>query len=404
MLWHLVLFSACPICAALRTFTPAAFLIKRQIGQLGFATEVEWQYSRDGAAVAPNPLDPAQPKRTVEASGISVRLFDAALDDGTRILLKEFIGDARSIGKNEIDVYQLLYDNAKAAGRPPPSEVGQLLGTMRADSTYTSATFQAEWAQYLSTPPPSADGLWLAFAWGSGLRPVADFARQPQERSWLDFDGRQAAHARAIFIKATCARILQGVSWLHGQGIVHRSLGSSSLLLSTYDQRTMPGALSVQMIDLGFACTASRLTPDDVQSALSRGASSPLDVFPFLARADDLHALAYVLFELVLGATPPPPSPSAAGAEASPAESRPTDVHTLKRLIEDVFDGDVCCAFRDYCSEDAEWAPAVALLDEGEGRAGWRMMQTLVDCRNPNAPSVADVTAQSLLDSPWFRS
>jgi len=65
--------------STLSTFTPGAFMIKRQIGQLGFATETEWAYNKDGVPVAPNPLDPSQPKRTIDASGVSVRLFDAKL-------------------------------------------------------------------------------------------------------------------------------------------------------------------------------------------------------------------------------------------------------------------------------------------------------------------------------------
>ena len=34
--------------AAWQTFTPSAFTIQRMVGQLGFATEVEWQYYEDG--------------------------------------------------------------------------------------------------------------------------------------------------------------------------------------------------------------------------------------------------------------------------------------------------------------------------------------------------------------------
>ena len=72
------------------------------VGQLGFATEVEWQYYRDGAKSTRNPLDPEQPARTVEASGISVRLFQAELFGGERCLLKEYLPSARGIGENEV--------------------------------------------------------------------------------------------------------------------------------------------------------------------------------------------------------------------------------------------------------------------------------------------------------------
>ena len=42
--------------SAMRSFVPSAFLIRRQVGQLGFATETEWQY---GGRAPSNPLDPS---------------------------------------------------------------------------------------------------------------------------------------------------------------------------------------------------------------------------------------------------------------------------------------------------------------------------------------------------------
>ena len=71
------------------TFPPSAFTIRRLLGQLYFTTETEWEYNGEAAP----PLDPSKPKRTVEASGVSVRLFEALLNDTTRVILKEFVGD-----------------------------------------------------------------------------------------------------------------------------------------------------------------------------------------------------------------------------------------------------------------------------------------------------------------------
>jgi hypothetical protein len=86
----------------LTVYQPGAFIIRRLVGQVGFATETEWSYTADGLPVAANPLDPAQPKRTVEASGASIRLFDAKLDNGVRVMLKEFIGaEAHAIGERQ---------------------------------------------------------------------------------------------------------------------------------------------------------------------------------------------------------------------------------------------------------------------------------------------------------------
>ena len=112
---------------------------------------------------------------------------------------------------------------------------------------------------------------------------------------------------------------------------------------------------------------------------MARGAAGPLDVIPFCTRADDLHALAYVVLELVLSASASTravsgglgglasavsgglgglPGPSGAAGSGS-APSRPTDLQSLKRLIEDVFSGDASFAFRDYCAQEPEWLTAV---------------------------------------------
>ena len=124
----------------------------------------------------------------------------------------------------------------------------------------------------------------------------------------------------------------------------------------------------MKCIDLGFASTAARLTSDETSAAMARGAAGPLDVIPFCTRADDLHALAYVVLELVLSASASSRAVSgglgglaglsdAAGSGSAP--SRSTDLQSLKRLMEDVFSGDASFAFRDYCAQEPEWLTAV---------------------------------------------
>jgi hypothetical protein len=298
-----------------------------------------------------------------------------------------------------------------------PSQIGTLLGTMRADRTFAGDAFRAEWAANLpGTLPPSESGLWLVFRW-EGLNTVSSFPAYPQDRNWFDIDGRAMAKARKSFVKTAAQRCLETVGWLHANGVVHRSLGGASLILSTYDQRVLDGRLAVKAIDLGFAATASRLQPEEVAHAMQRGARSPVDVLPFLARADDLHAMAYVLLELILGSAPSPPEPrnpagvpslfglGAQGADDS-ASGRPAppsaDIQSLKRLVEDVFGGDVCGEFRDYCTQETAWGAAVALLDEGD-RSGWTLIQSLVACREAASHEAESVSCAQLLESEWFR-
>ena len=298
-------------------------------------------------------------------------------------------------------MFKLIYERAVEQGQiNRPNQLGTLLGTMTADSTFASDAFRTAWQTAMpDTVPPSTQGLWLAFRW-EGLNTVAGFARQPQERAWFDVNGRGAERARRVYVKTACKRILETVGWLHGQGIVHRSLGASSLLLNTHDQTVDASQLLVKAIDLGFATTASRISPEEVAAAMARGASSPLDVLPFLTRADDLHALTYVFLELVLGSARPPPN-SDGRPGPSDADGPPTDLQSIKRLVEDVFAGDVCGEFRAYCNEEAAWAAGVALLDESNG-AGWRIVQQLAECRDATSEGAEGASCQRLLQSPWF--
>ena len=379
--------SRCPISMSGRgftSFTPAAFTIRRQVGQLGFTTETEWQYEGER-----NPLDPNTPTRTVEASGVSVRLYEALLSDtGERVLLKEFLGSAREIAETEIAVYAQLYSVAAAREQPPPPQVGTLLGELRGgDEIFDAPDFREQWSAALpDVPPPSSGNLWLCFAW-EGLATVGQFPRIKQEREWWDVDGRKANSCRKIFLKVVAARALQLLEWLHGAGYAHRSIGPSSLLLSSYDQY-QPKKLALRAVDLGFCASASMLSDDEVASAMRRGASSPLAVLPQLALYD-LHALGYVLLELIVNALRP--DPEAPGA---------VEMQGLKRLVEDVFDGDAQGAFRAYAEQEAGWEEACDLLAEKEG-AGWALLQQLVDCRLPD--SAGRITSSALLESAWFK-
>jgi len=333
------------------------------------------------------------------ASGVSVRLFEALLNDTTRVILKEFVGDteeARGIGETEQFAYELLTMNSMMMNpsMKAPEQVATLLGRMQPDSTFSSATFRAEWIMAMpDTPPPGTKGFWLVFLF-EGLRPISSFPSQRQKgRSFMPVGvRRQAWSKRRNFLKSVCKETLETIGWLHGQGIVHRSLGPSSLLLSTYDQSESP---RVQCIDFGFAVTASRLSEREVASAIGRGAEGLADVIPFLMRADDLHALGYVFLELLLGA-------SSSGVIGGPRSGPSTDIPSIKNLVEDVCEGDVRGRFRNYCYQIPEWRDAVEMLDEAD-LAGWDLIQAFVACGlKPSEEAVKPITAQFLLLSPWF--
>ena len=214
--------------AALQTFSAGAITIRRQLGQLGFATETEWDYFGGER----NPLDQSQPARTVESSSMAVRLFDAQLSDGRRVLLKEYVGTACDLGRNELDVYSYLLGPQMDGGEL----VGALLGHLITDASFDSEEFVAQWRSAMpAIEPPVAGNLWLVFAW-EGLATLSAFPAARQDPAWWDADGRVARSNRRSYVRAACAGALRAVASLHNNGVVHRSLGGASLLVSTLDQ------------------------------------------------------------------------------------------------------------------------------------------------------------------------
>lgn len=374
---------------ALQVFTPADFVIRRQVGQLGVATETEWQYYGG----ARNKLDASQPSRTVEVSGVSVRLFEGEIAGGERVLLKEYLGAAQSIGENELIITRHLYDrNAEAAAASngslrPPTELAAMVGHMRSDRAFEARAFRDQWAVQLpNTPAPEAGNLWLVFRW-QGLQTVSAFPKAEQARAFWDVTGGNALKCRKRYLRAIVAGALNAIGWMHTRGVVHRSLGASSLLLNTLDQQKA-NSLSVKLIDLGFAATAAMLSEEEVKSAMRRGATSPTDILPLLA-LNDLHGLAYVLLELIL-------------TSLGPSETGPRlELQALKRLVEDVFEDDVLGGFREYCAEEPAYADALSFLDECD-RGGWRLLQRLVDCHNPQG-ELARTSAPELLRADWLQ-
>ena len=115
-------------------------------------------------------------------------------------------------------------------------------------------------------------------------------------------------------------------------------------------------------------------------------------MLPLLA-LNDLHG--YVLIELYRGCAATQDAPDA------PTE-RSLKQQALKRLIDDVFDGDVRGAFREYCAEEPALAAAIAMLDgmsapAGSCCKGWSIAVA-------RGELVGSVSAQGLLDScSWFK-
>jgi serine/threonine protein kinase len=204
---------------------------------------------------------------------------------------------------------------------------------------------------------------------------------------------------------------IEAVATLHDSGIAHRSIGRSSVILTSPNQNkaepssvyaTDPRALSVKLADFGFSGLLEESTYDEefLMRARAFGLSfrkgdNSLAATNF-AMAEDLHALGFVFLGLMLS--------SLAELPRLDYPMPATDEDTLQRLLGEIFEKDIE-QFREYVEAEEVWNNLVEFLDENDG-AGWTVLETLFKAREKaaeNKSSLSVITARGLLSNPFFQ-
>ncbi|EJK61225.1 hypothetical protein THAOC_18325, partial [Thalassiosira oceanica] len=213
------------------------------------------------------------------------------------------------------------------------------------------------------------------------------------------------------------------VASAHEAGIVHRSLGRNSFILSSVGQdkreATSPYAvviprLRVILSDWGFSATLQEAVQEKelgVRSKLfgipavdsyenQRSNDDRIDVAAGqFAMAEDLNALGFVYLGLLFATLANPATLS--------APMPPTDDDSWQRLFSDIFNKDMG-AFRDYCTNEDVWDEVVDLLDREEG-AGWNLLGELLLARERLGEAFTEDeemqfgSAKDLLEHPFFK-
>lgn len=271
--------------ALLRSFSAKDFLIRRPVASQGYVALTEWTYrdAESGAEV----FDPTAPTRTAAPSEPAVRLYDATIvasgpSRNTRVMLKEFLPGGRELGVAEAEAYEKLASMAADADAAPPAAggavgrggvrqtpvggppVATLLGSFLSDDAFGSPDFRDSWRRSFPTAgePPLPNTPWLVFRWEgnttaasylTSTTPAAAAAAGVSGVGFIDSlfpDG--AYRRRAAFLRAVLAGAAAAVGHLHAAGVTHRSLGLSSLLLNTGEER-LAASVGVKVRDFGFA-------------------------------------------------------------------------------------------------------------------------------------------------------
>ena len=418
--------------------------------------------------VTPNPLDPKQPRRTRQSSGSVLRLFRAefvgalggllrsqGLDN--RVLIKEFSGDlglalaereTRALAQFQSDLVKndnedWRNDAMNRFNNPRSDNLNvQKLIKVMGDCPYTVLLGEVDLAEVeeegwdanefyraMGVQPPKPGAIWLVYEYtGVGasaakltqLSPAARWEQLPKGKGFfgnpIDPAPLPPWSDRADYIlRGIVRRALEAVATTHEQGIVHRSIGVSSLLVLPRTVTDKTAALSplwtsvggtmVKFSDWGFAQVTDPdilLEDEDfVRRArsfdISLSKSSPSLLVVNFALAEDMHALGVAIVQLLLSTLVEPRTPQ------DPLPTIATNEDTFQRVWTDIYDQDMS-AFRDYlCNEDDEiYESLVSYLDE---RDGWKFLEALLNARERVAQrkqAESIVSVRRLLESPLF--
>ena len=285
-----------------------------------------------------------------------------------------------------------------------------------------------EWYRALGVPPPKQNSIWIVYEY-AGLSTLGAYSQPPLLRR------AKLPPKRGIFgntvpppqlppwrertnyvVKGIMKKALEGLAILHENGVAHRSIGRSSIVLSTDAlDKSIPSSIyttnpintNIKFMDFGFAGVISESSINESfrrraqtfgieikEQTVSTTVSIQETNF---AMAEDLHALGFVFLGLLLTALAEPSSEN--------YKMPDTDEDSLQRLLGEIFDKNIE-EFREYCEAEEIWTNVVALLDENNG-AGWDLIENLCFARERVGKLGKDdlqlITARGLLSNPLFQ-
>mmetsp|Transcript_9086 Transcript_9086/g.26489 ORF Transcript_9086/g.26489 Transcript_9086/m.26489 type:complete len:479 (-) Transcript_9086:216-1652(-) len=395
-------------------FRPRDFVMERFIGEAGVREVTEWEYPGAELSQA-RQRDPfANPKRTDQDLGVTVRYFEGRMqDDLRRVLLKEyFVSSAGNLAEKELDarvaIYQWWTRNAGSRGLP----CTYLLGSLTADEAFLREDFLRGWRRTFPNrvQPPLPGNTWLVYSFpeGSslGLLTAEMFPRLRQEvEPWDGLWPQRVADRRARFVRGIFRGALSALADCHDAGVAHGSLSPASITFAPADQRNLKD-LTVQLQDFGF----STLIGAGAGAGVSDGERESISAAAMKKRSDlvkeDLYALGYAYLQLLFSSLTD--SPAEDDGDVTPA-GVVYDQETLRAIIEDKFKSDFKDAVRLWAAEREEWTRVCEELDGPDGEAeGWKLLHAMINCRKA-APvgtsgtlSLTFVSARNLLASPYL--
>ena len=367
--------------------------------------------SYDSSDTAPNSLSSNQQK-TARAAVIAYTasyFSGMPFQDPVMTLMKEYLPGAKPVACNELLILKHLCGMPDVASKwsvaasplrqNPP--IVELLGYFLAGPSERAVLADPSVAQ-----AADADTIWVVQKW-DGMAPLTLYPRQQQVSGFglgtlfgvgggggsggKDDGGSNVGKERKRMLKAITRGCLYALGYVHDRGVIHGSVGSGSILLSTFNDAEY-NRLVVKLDNFGFArrsmhnptsssSSSSALgtsTKKPSKSSGGGGTQDPLypSPIPFsydnddspliLGQKGDIRQMAVVVLECILSSL----------AKDGPANASASSSETIQRVLGDVFEWDVG-RYRSYVGDEEQWDMATKLLEE-EGGAGWELIQEMV--------------------------
>ncbi|KAL3630809.1 hypothetical protein CASFOL_023793 [Castilleja foliolosa] len=245
---------------------------------------------------------------------------------------------------------------------------------------------------------------WLAFRF-DGKYTAADYAKVASEKMskysdvggqkfWNPFEKDETIKRRRYYVTKLLQGAIGGLVYMHGNDILHQSLGPSSVVLNTIAEKDAT-YLVPRLRDLAFSVDIRHSELEGGSKTLSEGLwrrASAAGAYTAMEKrafgvADDIYE-AGLLFAFV--------------SFIPFCEPGVMDSLSLRRLLENTFQLDVH-AMREYCLADDRLLEAVKFLDIANG-AGWELLQAMLNRDFRQRPIAEAVLNHRFMSGAFFDS
>jgi len=392
------------------------------VRQLGTITVKEMFEVRDSSQLLGNPtlVDANLGEGQKQVNFYSARYYENALSQPKPVLLKEYPGNTSSLALNEIRVYERLLgafpsdmdepgfrleaDSLMKREAPVAAVLG-VFSSLSVDMTAEEDEFGNIDEFEISKSTVQENALWIVQRWeppltlaacpgavsvGPALSPRVTPMQLLTRKKFTEQE--ISAYQKSLkfdFIRIVLQQSMEALAFCHARSVVHRSLSSSSILLTTH-KLDEAGKLEVYLTNFGTGVDMSRgldaLGSSFLNMALDAGIRNPMEIAT-LARNEDTHALGLALTEFVFSML----------SKSGPSER--TAANSLERIMEGLFQLDVD-EMREYFAAEDEWMDVIEFLDfKRDDQSGWNLIVSMLS-RQEAIDTILN-ECSSLFESGW---